>query len=248
LVDAAPKAALVTGASRGIGRAILEQLARNGFYAVGTATSTDGADAIRKQLANAGFEGRGYQVRVDDSASVQAFVERLKSDDIVPLVLVNNAGVTRDNLLLRMTDDEWNDVINTNVSSLYRLCKPLLRGMTRARWGRIVNVSSVVGRMGNAGQTNYVASKSAIEGFTRALALEVGSRNITVNAIAPGFIATDMTEALSEEQKQAMLARVPLGRMGAVDEVAQLVAYLVSDAAAYITGETIHINGGLYMT
>jgi 3-oxoacyl-[acyl-carrier protein] reductase len=248
LADAAPKAALVTGASRGIGRAILEQLARNGFYAVGTATSTDGADAIRKQLANAGFEGRGYQVRVDDSASVRAFVERLKNDDIVPLVLVNNAGVTRDNLLLRMTDDEWNDVINTNVSSLYHLCKPLLRGMTRARWGRIVNVSSVVGRMGNAGQTNYVASKSAIEGFTRALALEVGSRNITVNAIAPGFIATDMTEALSEEQKQAMLARVPLGRMGAVDEVAQLVAYLVSDAAAYITGETIHINGGLYMT
>ena len=248
MVDAAPKAALVTGASRGIGRAILEQLARNGFYAVGTATSTDGADAIRKQLANAGFEGRGYQVRVDDSASVRAFVERLKNDDIVPLVLVNNAGVTRDNLLLRMTDDEWNDVINTNVSSLYHLCKPLLRGMTRARWGRIVNVSSVVGRMGNAGQTNYVASKSAIEGFTRALALEVGSRNITVNAIAPGFIATDMTEALSEEQKQAMLARVPLGRMGAVDEVAQLVAYLVSDAAAYITGETIHINGGLYMT
>ena len=248
MADAAPKAALVTGASRGIGRAILEQLARNGFYAVGTATSTDGADAIRKQLANAGFEGRGYQVRVDDSASVRAFVERLKNDDIVPLVLVNNAGVTRDNLLLRMTDDEWNDVINTNVSSLYHLCKPLLRGMTRARWGRIVNVSSVVGRMGNAGQTNYVASKSAIEGFTRALALEVGSRNITVNAIAPGFIATDMTEALSEEQKQAMLARVPLGRMGAVDEVAQLVAYLVSDAAAYITGETIHINGGLYMT
>jgi 3-oxoacyl-[acyl-carrier protein] reductase len=248
LADAAPKAALVTGASRGIGRAILEQLARSGFYAVGTATSADGAEAIQRRLAGAGLEGRGYQVRVDDSASVQSFVERLKSDDIVPLVLVNSAGVTRDNLLLRMTDDEWNDVINTNVSSLYRLCKPLLRGMTRARWGRIVNVSSVIGRMGNAGQTNYVASKSAIEGFTRALALEVGSRNITVNAIAPGFIATDMTEALSDEQKQAMLARVPLGRMGAVDEVAQLVSYLVSDAAAYITGETIHINGGLYMT
>lgn len=248
MADAAPKAALVTGASRGIGRAILEQLARSGFYAVGTATSADGVEAIQSRLAGAGLAGRGYQVRVDDSASVQSFVERLKSDDIVPLVLVNNAGVTRDNLLLRMTDDEWNDVINTNVSSLYRLCKPLLRGMTRARWGRIVNVSSVVGRMGNAGQTNYVASKSAIEGFTRALALEVGSRNITVNAIAPGFIATDMTEALSDEQKQAMLERVALGRMGAVDEVAQLVSYLVSDAAAYITGETIHINGGLYMT
>jgi 3-oxoacyl-[acyl-carrier protein] reductase len=163
------------------------------------------------------------------------------------LVLVNNAGVTRDNLLLRMSDDEWNDVLNTNVSSLFRLCKPLLRGMTRARWGRIVNLSSVVGRMGNPGQSNYVASKAAIEGFTRALAQEVGSRNITVNAVAPGFVATDMTLALTEEQKQAMLSRVPLGRMGNVEEIAHVVAFLASDAAAYITGETIHINGGLYM-
>jgi 3-oxoacyl-[acyl-carrier protein] reductase len=242
------RAALVTGASRGIGRAILERLGRDGYYAIGTATSASGAESIGAALTHAGLQGRGYQVRVEDSASVQQLIDQLKQDDLVPLVLVNNAGITRDNLLLRMSDDEWNDVINTNVSSLYRLCKPLLRGMTRARWGRIVNVSSVVSRMGNAGQTNYVASKSAIEGFSRALALEVASRNITVNAIAPGFIATDMTEALSEDQKRAMLARVPLGRMGAVDEVAQLVAFLASDAGAYITGETIHINGGLYMT
>jgi len=162
-------------------------------------------------------------------------------------VLVNNAGVTRDNLLIRMSDDEWNDVIETNVSSLYRLCKPILRGMMRARWGRIINVSSVVGRMGNPGQANYVASKAAIEGFTRALAQEVGSRNITVNAVAPGFIATDMTQALTEEQRAAMLARIPLGRMGHVEEIARVVAFLASDAAAYITGETIHINGGLHM-
>jgi len=248
VADAGVRAALVTGASRGIGRAIMVQLGRSGYYVVGTATTSDGVHGIEAELARVGLPGRGCEVRVDDSASVQSLVERLKQDDIVPLVVVNNAGITRDNLLLRMSDDEWNDVINTNVSSLYRVCKPLLRGMTRARWGRIVNVSSVVSRMGNAGQTNYVASKAAIEGFSRALALEVASRNITVNAIAPGFIATDMTEALSEDQKQAMLARVPLGRMGAVDEVAQLVSFLVSDAGAYITGETIHINGGLYMT
>jgi 3-oxoacyl-[acyl-carrier protein] reductase len=223
-------------------------LGRDGFFALGTATSEAGARAIQEELDGAGIDGRGYAVRVDDSASVDSFVEELKQQALVPLVLVNNAGITRDNLLLRMAESEWNDVINTNVSSLYRLCKPLLRGMTRARWGRIVNLSSVVGRMGNAGQTNYVASKAAIEGFTRALALEVGSRNITINAVAPGFIATDMTDALSEDQKESMLSRVALGRMGSVDEVASVVAFLVSDAAAYITGETIHINGGLYMT
>jgi len=166
---------------------------------------------------------------------------------VTPLVLVNNAGVTRDNLLMRMSDAEWHDVMETNVSSLHRLCKPILRGMMRARWGRIINLSSVVARMGNPGQSNYVASKAAIEGFTRALAQEVGSRNITVNAVAPGFVATDMTQALTEEQRQAMLERIPLGRMGNVEEIARVVAFLASDAAAYITGETIHINGGLYM-
>jgi len=246
VVDGA-KAALVTGASRGIGRAILEQLARDGFAVVGTATSETGAAAIEAHLREAALAGRALVVRVDDPASVDALFERLKGDDVAPAVLVNNAGVTRDNLLIRMSDDEWNDVIETNLSSLYRLCKPILRGMMRARWGRIINVSSVVGRMGNPGQANYVASKAAIEGFTRALAQEVGSRNITVNAVAPGFIATDMTQALTEEQRQAMLARIPLGRMGNVEEIARVVAFLASDAAAYITGETIHINGGLHM-
>jgi 3-oxoacyl-[acyl-carrier protein] reductase len=241
------KSALVTGATRGIGRAILERLGRDGLFVIGTATSDEGARAIEAHIAEVGVDGCAYVARVDDSASVDGLIDRLKSENIAPLVLINNAGVTRDNLLLRMSESEWNDVINTNVSGLYRLCKPLLRGMTRARWGRIVNLSSVVGRMGNPGQSNYVASKAAIEGFTRALAQEVGSRNITVNAVAPGFIATDMTQALTDEQKQTMLTRIPLGRMGNVEEIAHVVAFLVSDAAAYITGETIHINGGLYM-
>lgn len=247
MADTERKSALVTGATRGIGRAILERLGRDGLFVVGTATSDDGAKAIETHIAEVGIDGRAFVARVDDSASVDALIDRLKAENIAPLVLVNNAGVTRDNLLLRMSESEWNDVINTNVSGLYRLCKPLLRGMTRARWGRIVNLSSVVGRMGNPGQSNYVASKAAIEGFTRALAQEVGSRNITVNAVAPGFIATDMTQALTDEQKQTMLTRIPLGRMGSVEEIAHVVAFLVSDAAAYITGETIHINGGLYM-
>jgi 3-oxoacyl-[acyl-carrier protein] reductase len=247
VAEAERKVALVTGASRGIGRAILERLGRDGLFVIGTATSERGAASIETHLKDAGLDGRAFVVRVDDKASVESLLESLKAESLTPLVLINNAGVTRDNLLLRMSDDEWNDVLNTNVSSLFRLCKPLLRGMTRARWGRIVNLSSVVGRMGNPGQSNYVASKAAIEGFTRALAQEVGSRNITVNAVAPGFVATDMTLALTEEQKQAMLSRVPLGRMGNVEEIAHVVAFLASDAAAYITGETIQINGGLYM-
>ena len=246
MADAA-KVALVTGASRGIGRAILEQLARDGFDVIGTATADAGVAAIETHLREAGLAGRATGVRVDESASVDALFERLKTDDVTPLVLVNNAGVTRDNLLLRMGDEEWRDVMETNVSSLFRLCKPILRGMMRARWGRIVNVSSVVARMGNPGQSNYVASKAAIEGFTRALAQEVGSRNITVNAVAPGFVATDMTQALTDEQRAAMLARIPLGRMGNAEEIARVVGFLASDAAAYITGETIHVNGGLYM-
>jgi 3-oxoacyl-[acyl-carrier protein] reductase len=247
VAEAERKTALVTGASRGIGRAILERLGRDGTFVVGTATTDAGAQAIQDGLRTARIDGRGLVARVDDSASVDALLEQLKAESIVPSILVNNAGVTRDNLLLRMSELEWNDVMNTNVSSLYRLCKPLLRAMTRARWGRIVNLSSVVGRMGNAGQVNYAASKAAIEGFTRALAQEVGSRNITVNAVAPGFVATDMTQALNDEQRAAMLSRVPLGRMGTVEEIAGVVAFLLSDAAAYITGETIHVNGGLYM-
>ena len=247
MADSERRTALVTGASRGIGRAILERLGRDGAFVVGTATTDAGAAAIQDALRAASIEGRGWVARVDDSASVAALIEQLKAENIIPLILVNNAGVTRDNLLMRMSEHEWSDVLNTNVSSLYRVCKPLLRGMTRARWGRIVNLSSVVGRMGNPGQANYAASKAAIEGFTRALAQEVGSRSVTVNAVAPGFVATDMTQALSDEQKATMLARVPLGRMGSVEEIAGVVAFLVGDAAAYITGETIHINGGLYM-
>jgi 3-oxoacyl-[acyl-carrier protein] reductase len=242
------RVALITGSSRGIGRAILDKLAHDGFFVIGTSTTEDGAAGIRRHLEEQGTAGLAYAVRVDDKAAVETLIDQIKQDAELPLVLVNNAGVTRDNLLLRMQDDEWNDVITTNVSSMFHLCKPLLRAMTKARWGRIVNISSVVGRMGNPGQTNYAASKAAIEGFTRALALEVGSRSITVNAVAPGFIETDMTATLGDETMKAMLARVPLGRMGSVDDVAHVVAFLVSDAAAYITGETIQVNGGLYMS
>jgi 3-oxoacyl-[acyl-carrier protein] reductase len=241
------RTALVTGATRGIGRAILHRLAADGFDAVGTATTEAGAASILAGLGEAGLTGRAYAVRIDDAQSVADFVERLDADGVVPLVLVNNAGVTRDNLLLRMSVEEWSQVVDTNLTALYRLCKPLLRAMTRARWGRIVNVSSVVARMGNAGQTNYAATKAGIEGFTRALAQEVGSRNVTVNAVAPGFIETDMTDALTDEQRAQMLARIPLRRLGSVTDVAAVVSFLASDGAAYVTGETLHVNGGLYM-
>jgi 3-oxoacyl-[acyl-carrier protein] reductase len=242
------RVALITGASRGIGRAIMDRLADDGLFVIGTATTEEGATGIRRHLEERGTRGLAYAVRVDDKQAVEGLIERIRAEAELPLVLVNNAGVTRDNLLLRMQDEEWNEVIRTNVSSIFNLCKPLLRGMTRARWGRIINISSVVGRMGNPGQTNYAASKAAIEGFTRALALEVGSRSITVNAVAPGFIETDMTRALGEDTTQAMLARVPLGRMGTVEDVANVVAFLASEGAAYITGETIQVNGGLYMS
>ncbi len=246
-VQEGQKVALVTGASRGIGRAILERLAANGFFVIGTATSEAGAAAIRDRMASSGISGLAYALRVEDSSSVSAVLDQIKEAAGMPLVLVNNAGITRDNLLLRMQDEEWDAVIATNLSSLFRLTKPLLRGMTKARWGRIINLSSVVGRMGNPGQSNYAASKAAMEGFTRALAQEVGSRSITVNAVAPGFIETDMTHELTEDVKQQMLSRIPLGRMGSVEDVAHVVAFLASDAAAYITGETIQVNGGLYM-
>ncbi len=239
------KIALVTGASRGIGAAIADALAAAGMIVVGTATSEKGAAAIEDRLAASG--GAGLVLNVTDEASVNACLEAIKARFGVATVLVNNAGITADNLLMRMKDDEWYSVVDTNLNALYRVCKGAVKGMTRARWGRIINVSSVVGRMGNAGQSNYAATKAGVEGFTRALARELGSRNITVNAVAPGFIETDMTDALGDDAKGTLSAQIPLGRLGGADEVAALVAFLASDGAAYITGETIQVNGGMYM-
>ena len=234
--------ALVTGASRGIGRAIAKRLVADGLFVVGTATSGAGADAVQAEL---GGQGAGIVLRIDDDSAATVLEDVAKRFG-APLVLVNNAGVTKDNLLLRMTPAQWSDVVDTNLGGLYRTVRPLLRGMMRARWGRIVNLSSVVARMGNAGQANYAAAKAGIEGFTRALAREVGSRGITVNAVAPGFVDTDMTSAISEEQREAMISRTALGRMGTAEDVAGAVSFLASDAAAYITGETLHVNGGLF--
>lgn len=245
--DTSTRIALVTGASRGIGRAIAERLANGGHTVVGTATSENGAAAITDYLAAAGTPGVGMALDVTDVDAVSALVSDVTTKHGAPLVLVNNAGITRDNLLMRMKSDEWEDVISTNLSGLYRLSKACVKGMTRARWGRIVNVTSVVGAMGNAGQSNYAASKAGAGGFSRALARELGARNVTVNCVAPGFIDTDMTRELSEAQREAMLGQIPLARLGAPDEIAALVEFLCSDAAAYITGETIHINGGMFM-
>lgn len=237
--------ALVTGASRGIGAAIADALVAAGMIVVGTATSEKGAASIDDRLAASG--GAGLVLNVTDEASVNACLEMIKARFGVATVLVNNAGITADNLLMRMKDDEWFSVVDTNLNALYRVCKGAVKGMTRARWGRIINVSSVVGRMGNAGQSNYAATKAGVEGFTRALARELGSRNITVNAVAPGFIETDMTDALGDDAKGTLSAQIPLGRLGGADEVAAVVAFLASDGAAYITGETIQVNGGMYM-
>lgn len=236
------RVALVTGASRGIGQAIAKRLVADGLFVVGTATSDAGASAVQAEL---GEQGAGIVLRIDDDSAATVLEDVAKRFG-APLVLVNNAGVTKDNLLLRMTPAQWSDVVDTNLGGLYRTVRPLLRGMMRARWGRIVNLSSVVARMGNAGQANYAAAKAGIEGFTRALAQEVGSRGITVNAVAPGFVDTDMTSALSEEQREAMISRTALGRMGTAEDVAGAVSFLASDAASYITGETLHVNGGLF--
>ncbi|SFH75362.1 3-oxoacyl-[acyl-carrier-protein] reductase [Pseudomonas guineae] len=242
------KVALVTGASRGIGQAIALELGRQGAVVIGTATSASGAERIAETLKANGIEGAGLVLDVSDSESVASTLEHIQQRHGQPLILVNNAGITRDNLMLRMKDDEWFDVINTNLSSLYRMTKAVLRGMTKARYGRIINIGSVVGAMGNAGQVNYAASKAGLEGFGRALAREVGSRAITVNAVAPGFIDTDMTRELPDAQRDALLTQIPLGRLGQAEEVAKVVAFLASDGAAYVTGATIPVNGGMYMS
>jgi len=217
------------------------------MFVAGTATTEAGAEAITAFLREEGVEGQGLDADVSDADSVAALLEEIATLAGLPVVVVNNAGVTRDNLLLRMKAEEWDAVVNTNLNSMYRVCKACLKGMTKARFGRIINISSVVGSSGNAGQTNYAATKAGIEGFTRSLAKEIGSRGITVNAVAPGFIETDMTDALPEEQKLALLGQVPLGRLGRPEEIANVVAFLASDQGSYITGETLHVNGGMYM-
>lgn len=241
------KVALVTGATRGIGKAIAEALLKLGATVVGTATSEEGAQRISDYIQAAGGKGRGYCLNVTDAANVEQVLASIQENFGTPLILVNNAGITRDNLMLRMKDEEWDQVLETNLTSVYRMSKAVLRGMTKARWGRIVNISSVVGSMGNAGQANYSAAKAGMEGFTRSLAREIGSRGITVNAVAPGFIDTDMTKELPEAHKQALLAQIPAGRLGQPQEIADAVCFLAREESGYITGATIPVNGGMYM-
>ena len=241
------KIALVTGASRGIGAAIAEALGVAGHIVVGTATTESGAEAISKRLTEQNISGSGMMLNVTEVESIDEVLKSIKEEFGDPTILVNNAGITKDNLLLRMKDDEWMDVLDTNLTSVFRLTKACVRPMTKARWGRIVNISSVVGSMGNGGQSNYSASKAGVEGFARALAKELGSRSITVNTVAPGFIDTDMTKDLPDASKETMLTQIPLARLGEPKEVAAVVSFLISDAAGYITGETIHVNGGMYM-
>ncbi|MDD4914269.1 MAG: 3-oxoacyl-ACP reductase FabG [Methylococcales bacterium] len=238
------KIAIVTGASRGIGRAIAERLATDGFFVIGTATSDNGAEAISTYL---GENGKGFKLDVANAGAVEAFVKTVGDDFATPAVLVNNAGITRDNLLMRMKDEEWDDIINTNLTSVFRMCKAVMRGMMKARYGRIINISSVVGSTGNAGQTNYAAAKAGMVGFSKSMAREVGSRGITVNTVAPGFIDTDMTRELSEDIRNALLGSIAVGRLGQPAEIAHTVSFLASEQASYITGETLHVNGGMYM-
>jgi 3-oxoacyl-[acyl-carrier protein] reductase len=243
----AGQVALVTGASRGIGRAIALELARMGAAVVGSATRQEGATAIDAFLAEGRLEGRGIVLDVADAASCDAALKDIESREGPVGILVNNAGITRDNLLLRMKQDDWDAVLNTNLAGVFRLCKGVLRGMMKARRGRIVSIASVVGLIGNPGQANYSAAKAGIIGFTRSLAREVASRGITANVVAPGFIDTDMTRGLPEEQRQALAAQIPLGRLGSPEDVAAAVGFLVSDRAAWITGETLNVNGGMHM-
>ena len=241
------KIALGTGASRGIGQAIALELGRQGAIVIGTATSESGAAAITEYLQQAGVAGAGMALEVTDAASVEATIAAIQKDYGDIAILVNNAGITRDNLLMRMKDDEWDSIIDTNLTSVFRLSRAVLRAMMKARYGRIVNITSVVGAMGNAGQTNYAAAKAGMVGFSKSLAREVGSRNITVNCIAPGFIDTDMTRALPEAQRTALQDHIPLGRLGQVEDIAHAVSFLASSQAGYVTGATLHVNGGMYM-
>ena len=238
------KIALVTGASRGIGKAIAEKLVACGATVIGTATTEKGAEAISQYL---GSHGKGYALNVTDEASIESVIGAIKTEFGDIDILVNNAGITRDNLLMRMKEDEWQDILNTNLTSVFRLSKALMRTMMKKRYGRIITIGSIVGTMGNAGQANYAAAKAGLIGFSKSLAREVASRGITVNVVAPGFIATDMTEALTDDQKALTLAQVPTGRLGEPAEIASAVAFLASDEASYITGETLHVNGGMYM-
>jgi 3-oxoacyl-[acyl-carrier protein] reductase len=239
--------ALITGASRGIGQAIALGLGRAGATVIGTATSASGAEKIGAYLAENGIKGTGMMLNVTDPAAVDGVIESINKDFGAPSILVNNAGITRDNLLMRMKEEEWSDIINTNLTSVFRLSKACLRGMMKARKGRIISIASVVGATGNPGQANYAAAKAGIIGFSKSLAREVASRNITVNAVAPGFIDTDMTRGLAEEQKQQLLQQIPLQRLGQAEEIAATVVFLASPGAAYLTGQTLHVNGGMYM-
>jgi 3-oxoacyl-[acyl-carrier protein] reductase len=241
------KLALVTGATRGIGRAIALELGRQGATVIGTATSEAGAADIGDALAQAGSKGGGRLLNVRDTAGCDALVEVVQKEHGDILILVNNAGITRDNLALRMKDAEWDEVIDTNLKAVFRLSRAVMRGMMKARWGRIINITSVVGASGNPGQANYAAAKAGVVGMTKSLARELGSRSISVNCVAPGFIDTDMTRALPEAQRAALLGQIPLGRLGAPEDIAAAVAYLASPAAAYVTGCVLHVNGGMYM-
>ena len=242
------KVTLVTGASRGIGRAIAETLGKSGATVIGTATSEAGAQAISDYFAEAGITGKGMMLNVADDESISSVMKTIVADYGAITILINNAGITRDNLLMRMKDDEWNDIISTNLTSVFKLSKLCLRGMMKARQGRIISIASVVGATGNAGQANYAAAKAGIVGFSKSLAREIGSRGITVNVVAPGFIDTDMTKALSDNQRNAMLTGIPLGKLGSPTDIANAVLFLASDMGGYITGETIHVNGGMYMS
>lgn len=247
LMDLSGELVLVSGASRGIGRSIAEMLGGQGATIIGTATSESGAESISAYLQSAGISGQGMVLDVADADSISGVLKAVNDDYGAISVLVNNAGITRDNLLMRMKDEEWNDIINTNLNSVFRMSKACLRGMMKAKKGRIISISSVVGATGNPGQTNYAAAKAGLVGFSKSLAREIGSRGVTVNVVAPGFIDTDMTQALSDEQRAPMLNSIPLGRLGQPEEIAAAVLFLASGLGAYVTGETIHVNGGMNM-